>query len=151
MTTLLESAFNTFYDYDVDFEKLHSHEFVQGYKHHLDELTKIFGNVDFKNIDATETKKIAQDMADRAFAYGLDKFGDVAEATMDTVAAGLGLTGVGIPAGALTAAAGWALDEVLDKIAGMISVEDVPLVKGDWCVMDESGLFRRRFFYLRGS
>ncbi len=144
MTTLLESAFNTFYDYNVDFEKIHSHEFVQGYKHHFDELTKIFGNVDFKNIDATETKKIAQDMADRAFAYGLDKFGDVAEATMDTVAAGLGLTGVGIPAGALTAAAGWALDEVLDKIAGMISEEDIPLVKGDWCVMDESGLFRRR-------
>ena len=144
MTTLLESAFNTFYDYDVDFEKIHSHEFVQGYKHHLEELSKVFGDVDFKNIDAKETKKIAQDMADRAFAYGLDKFGDVAEATMDTIAAGLGLTGVGIPAGALTAAAGWALDEVLDKIAGMISEEDVPLVKGDWCVMDESGLFRRR-------
>ncbi len=144
MTTLLESAFNTFYDYDVDFEKIHSHEFVQGYKHHFDELTKIFGSVDFKDIDVRETKKIAQDMADRAFAYGLDKFGDVAEATMDTIAAGMGLTGVGIPAGAMTAAAGWALDEVLDKIAGMISEEDVPLVKGDWCVMDESGLFRRR-------
>ena len=60
MTTLLESAFNTFYDYDVDFEKIHSHEFVQGYKHHLEELSKVFGDVDFKNIDAKETKKIAQ-------------------------------------------------------------------------------------------
>ena len=65
----------------------------------MEELSKVFGDVDFKNIDAKETKKIAQDMADRAFAYGLDKFGDVAEATMDTIAAGLGLTGVGIGRG----------------------------------------------------
>ena len=79
MTTLLESAFNTFYDYNVDFQKINTREFVQNYRHHFDELAGQFGGVDFANIDTTEVKKIAQDIQDRAFAYGLDKAGDAAE------------------------------------------------------------------------
>ena len=93
MTTLLESAFNTFYDYNVDTAKIHSHDFVQNYRHHFDELAGQFGGVDFANIDTTEVQKIAQDLQDRAFAYGLDKAGDAAEYYIEAVGASMGVAG----------------------------------------------------------
>ena len=70
MTTLLQSAFNTFYDYDVDFDRIQSNEFVQ-YKPHFNALLKKYGELDWVNVDKEQAQNIASDVFRNTAGYAL--------------------------------------------------------------------------------
>ena len=158
MTTLLQSAFNTFYDYDVDFEKIQSNEFVQGYKPRFNALLKKYGDLDWVNVDKEQAQNIASDVFRNTAGYALEGTGKfmkdyIAKAGEATIAGGVvaSATGIGAPAGApamlLGAAitgASYVIDAALEGIADWIEVDVDEFRKGDWCVIDESGTFRRR-------
>ncbi len=158
MTTLLQSAFNTFYDYDVDFKKIHSSEFIQGYKPHFNALLKKYGDVDWGTIDKEQAGAISSDVQRNVAGYALEETGKfmkdwvakagVAAVGVGAAASGTGVGGVaGVPTmigGAITAGLGWTIDMMLEGIADMIEVDMGEFRKGDWCVVDETGSFRRR-------
>ena len=72
MPTLLQSAFNTFQNYDIDIEKLTTNKFIQGYQTTLADLR---GTVDWSLIDDTEAHKLATALGGKALGAGIEWFG----------------------------------------------------------------------------
>ena len=80
MPTLLQSAFNTFQNYDIDIEKLTTNKFIQGYQKTLADLR---GTVDWSLIDDTEAQKIATALGGKALGAGIEWFGDQAKTALE--------------------------------------------------------------------
>ena len=115
MTTLRETAFNTFFDYHVDTLKLESNEFVQGYQKNLKEITDKYGGIDWLAMDAEQTGAILADVGKNAIGFGLEKIGD-------TIKTSLGLAGAGVASGnpvqgGIVALAGGLFDLAFDGLA----------------------------------
>ena len=115
MTTLRETAFNTFFDYHVDTLKLESNEFVQGYKKNLKEIADKYGKIDWLDVDSEQTNAILSDVGRNAIGFGLEKSGD-------TIKASLGLAGAGVASGnpvqgGIVALAGGLFDLAFDGLA----------------------------------
>ena len=144
MPTLLQSAFNTFQNYDIDIEKLTTNKFIQGYQTTLADLR---GTVDWSLIDDTEAHKLATALGGKALGAGIEWFGDQAKAALEGAGTAIGVTGNPL-AGAAMALMGIAVDAVLEQVAGAVEPEEVELRKGDWVVIDETGEFRRRIMGL---
>ena len=143
MTTLRETAFNTFFDYHVDTLKLESNEFVQGYKKNLKEIADKYGKIDWQDVDSEQTNAILSDVGRNAIGFGLEKIGD-------TIKTSLGLAGAGVASGdplqgGVVALAGGLFDLAFDGLADWLEVDpNVELRPGEWCILDEVTGFRRR-------
>jgi len=144
--SLLQSAFNTFANYDVDIEKITGNKFVTGYAQNLLDLEKSFGTIDWKVFDAKEGSAALEALSGNLIGAGLEAFGESAKVGLGVAASYLAGTGgpPGVAVGAVTAIAGLAIDAVLDKIAAGIESDPIPYVKGDWVVVDDNGTFERR-------
>ena len=142
MTTLRETAFNTFFDYHVDTLKLESDEFIQGYQKNLKEITDKYGGIDWLAMDAEQTGAILADVGKNAIGFGLEKIGE-------TIKSSLGLAGAGVASGnpvqgGIVALAGGLFDLAFDGLADWLEVDpNVELRPGDWCLLDETTNFRR--------
>ena len=143
MTTLRETAFNTFFDYHVDTLKLESDEFIQGYQKNLKEITDKYGGIDWLAMDAEQTGAILADVGKNAIGFGLEKIGE-------TIKSSLGLAGAGVASGnpvqgGIVALAGGLFDLAFDGLADWFEVDpNVELRPGEWCILDEVTGFRRR-------
>ncbi len=146
MTTLLNSNFNTFYDFAIDYDMVGSKKFLQDYRETITTFAKQYGNVDWKNIDSSQAKHIVTDIGLNFSGQAMEQFGDFAKEGIKD--AGLALAAGGGPAGAaagvFTYMAGYGLDFILDEVADWIETKEVELRPGDWCVLDETGLFNGR-------
>ena len=142
--SLLQSAFNTFEYYDVDIEKITGHKFVQGYSETLQELQRGFGTIDWTALDASEARKTMGALSGNLIGAGLEYVGETAKAGAGALA--LALAGGAGPPGAVvglvSVAAGVAIDMLLDKIAAHLESDPIPMVKGDWVLVDDSGEFK---------
>jgi len=144
--SLLQSAFNTFANYDVDIEKITGNKFVTGYAQNLLDLEKSFGTIDWKVFDAKEGSAALEALSGNLIGAGLEAFGESAKVGLGVAASYMAGTGgpPGVALGAVTAIAGLAIDVVLDKIAAQIETGPTKFAKGDWVVVDDNGTFERR-------
>ena len=142
MTTLRQTAFNTFFDYHVDTLKLENNEFLQGYQKNLKQVAEKYGAIDWLALDSEQTSAVLTDVGKNAIGYGLEKLGEVVKTS-------LGLAGAGVASGdpvqgGAVALAGGLFDLAFDGLAGWLEVDPhVELRAGEWCIIDETGGFRR--------
>ena len=146
MTTLLQSNFNTFYDFAIDYDMVGTRKFLQDYRETATSFAKKYGVVDWKNIDSAQAKHIMTDVGLNLSGQAMERFGDFAKESIKDV--GLSLAAGGGPGGAaagfFTYIAGYGLDFILDEVADWIETKEINLAPGDWCVLDETGLFQGR-------
>ena len=145
MPTLLQSVFNTFYDYEVDIEKVTGHKFIQDYKGMFSGLTKKFGQVNWGNVDGAEVSKIAKDEWNNWLGKNMEAIGEGAKQLLANT--GMMVGAAGSPAaGVVTALGGTAIDALLDTAASWVEVDLHPMLRGDWVVVDKTGQFHRRLW-----
>ena len=79
MTTLLQSNFNTFYDFAIDYDMVGSKKFLQDYRETATSFAKKYGTVDWRNIDSAQAKHIMTDVGLNLSGQAMEQFGDFAK------------------------------------------------------------------------
>lgn len=143
MPSLLQSVFNTFYDYEVDIEKVTSHKFIQDYKSNFQGLVSRFGGLDWSTLDSDRMKDIALDEGRNWWGANMEAIGEGAKQLLGQ--SGIMVGAAGSPAAGIgTVLGGAVIDGILDAVAGWIEVDVHPTLRGDWVVVDKTGEFKRR-------
>ena len=97
MTTLLQSNFNTFYDFAIDYDMVGTRKFLQDYRETATSFAKKYGTVDWRNIDSAQAKHIMTDVGLNLSGQAMERFGDFAKESIKD--AGIAMVSGGLSVG----------------------------------------------------